>query len=502
MNQSECARSLQLGRGTVQEYWGRYDRLDLSWEKAEKLSDEELEKSLYPSAPKEVSEKEQPDFAYIHNELRRQGVTLTLLWEEYFKENPHGYRHSQFGELYRRWKRGLQVYMRQHHVGGEKIYVDYSGKKPHIIDRLTGEIKPVDLFVMAWGASHYLYAEAQESQEKRNFIMGHVRGFEYFGCASSMTVPDNCKSAVDKAHWYDPDVNLAYSELASHYGFGVLPARPRRPKDKPKVEVGVQIIQRWILARLRNRQFFSIEELNKAIWELLYEVNRKPMKKLGKSRLELFESIDKPNAKPLPAARYVYHEWAKATVNIDYHIEVQHHYYSVPYTYYGKSVDVRITESLIEVFYKGNRIASHQRSLKPYVYSTNRDHMPERHRRHILWTPYRLIGWAKKMGPHTGAIVEKIIASKTHPEQGFRPALGIIRLGKTYGNECLEQAVKFAGEHNLYRVYQISEILKKGLYREGERTVSPGTVVNTVNIRGADYFAEEQKEQNHERTLL
>jgi transposase len=461
MNQSECARSLNLGRGTVQEYWGRYDNLHLPWEDAEKLSNGDIEKLLYPPAEKGVLEKELPDFAYIHNELRRPSVTLTLLWEEYIKENPQGYRHSQFNELYRRWKHGLKVYMHQRHIGGEKIYVDYSGKKPHIIDRITGEIKYVDLFVMAWGASHYLYAESQESQEKRNFIMGHVRGFEYFGCVSNMTVPDNYKGAVNKAHRYDPDVNIAYSDLAAHYGFGVLPARPRRPKDKSKVEVGVQIIQRWILARLRNRQFFSIEELNQAIWELLEEVNRKPMKKLGKSRLELFESIDKPNAKPLPVKRYVYHEWTKASVNIDYHVEIQRHYYSVPYTYYGKSVDVRITESLIEIFYKGNRIASHQRSQKPYAYTTNREHMPESHRQYVQWTPYRLISWAKKVGPHTGAIVEEIIASKTHPEQGFRPSLGIIRLGKTYGNDCLELAVRFARKHNLCRVYQISEILKK-----------------------------------------
>jgi transposase len=488
MNQSECSRALQLGRGTVQEYWWRFDGLNISWNEAEKLSDDKLEERLYPAKIKEAADKTQPDFAYIHKELRRAGVTMTLLWEEYIKEHPQGYRHSQFGELYRRWKCGLRVYMRQHHTGGEKIYVDYSGKKPFIIDRITGEIKPVDLFVIAWGASHYLYAEAQESQQQRNFIMGHVRGFEYFGCVPFISVPDNYKGAVDKAHRYDPDINHAYSELAAHYGFGVLPARARRPKDKSKVEVGVQIVQRWILARLRNRQFFSIEELNRAIWELLDELNQKPMKKLGKSRLELFESIDKPNAKPLPVNRYIYHEWAQAKVNIDYHIEVQRNYYSAPYTYYGKTVDARITESLVEIFYKGSRIASHPRKFKEYGYATDKEHMPESHRKHAEWTPNRLIDWAKKIGVYTGAAVEKIISSRTLPEQGFRPALGIIRLGQTYGNENLEQAIKFAGEYSLYRVQYISDILKKGLYREKEKDKSPGAVKNVINVRGAEYY--------------
>jgi transposase len=489
LTQVECARSLSIGRGSVQEYWQRFKALGLSWAEANAMTDAELE-GLFYGRPHRGKGCVIPDFAYVHCELSRVGVTLLLLWEEYREQHPNGYGYSRFCELYGRWRKRLKVYLRQVHRGGEKLYVDYSGKKPFWVDYKTGEIHEAEMFVMAWGASHYLYAEAQEDQKRRNWIMGHVRGFEYFACAPHATVPDNYKGAVSKAHRYDPDVNPAYTELATHYGFAVLPARAGKPKDKAKVEVGVLILQRWILARLRNRTFFSLEALNQAIRELLEEVNRRPMKKLGKSRLELFEQLDKPHAKALPSERYVYQEWRKATVSMDYHIELDRHYYSVPYTFYGQRVDVRLSESSLEVFHQGQRIALHSRSYKKHAYSTQPEHMPPSHQRHIQWTPHRLIQWAGKVGPLTGWTVERIMASKPHPEQGFRAALGILRLSKGYGPERLEKALGFAKAHGIRRVGAIQEILRNRLDQHRPPEEDLGCVVNAANVRGPDYYAQ------------
>lgn len=485
LNQSETSRSMNCGRGSIQDYWQRFDRSGKTWQEVSVLSESELEALLYSKADKES--RGLPDFQHVHAELSRVGVTLYLLWEEYSRDHPDCYSYTRFCELYGEWRKGLRVYMRQNHIGGRVMYVDYSGKKPTIVDPATGEIKEVELFVMVWGASHRFYAEIQADQSLANWLMGHVRGFEYFGCAPYSTVPDNYKGAVSKAHWYDPDLNRSYSELAEHYQFAVLPARPRKPKDKAKAEVGVLIVQRWILARLRNRTFFSIAEFNEAVRELLEEADRKLLRKLKKSRLELFEEIDKPNARSLPPTRYIYHQWCQATVHMDYHVEVEKHYYSVPYSYYGKKVDVRISESLVEIFYRGERIASHERSRKQYASTTDVHHMPLSHQKHAEWTPQRILDWAEKAGKDTRKLIEKIFASKSFPEQGFRPTLGILRLGKVHGAQRLESAAGFALAHGYYRVREITEILKKGLDQQPKEQ-SVKSVENKTNIRGPAYF--------------
>jgi len=490
LNQKQISGSLRIARSTVQDYLKRFDRVKLEWSHASSLSDSELENRLFPSFEKTGDSRPEPDYAYIHRELRRKGVTLQLLWEEYISENPTGYRTTQFCERYNRWRDCLKVFMRQYHKGGEKIFVDYSGKRPSIVDRHTGEIKPVELFVMTWGASNYTYAESHESQAFANWAMGHVRGFEYFDCVSKITVPDNLKSGVNKACRYDPDINRAYSELADHYGFAVLPARPSEPKDKAKVEVGVQIVQRWILARLRDRIFYDIEHLNQAIWELLADLNNRLMQKIKRSRLELFKEVDYPNAKHLPLTPYVYREWEQHTMGLDYHVEVDKHYYSYPYKLYRKKrkVDVRLTEMMVEIYYKNDRIASHARSQRKYGYTTETEHMPERHRSLLDQTPARVIAWAEKMGPFTGRLIENLIASKTHPEQGVRPALGILRLAKTVSEGRLENAARIACAHSFYRVRQIKEILKKRLDEKAVPEKEKGTVENTTNIRGSQYY--------------
>jgi len=488
LSQKQIGEVLKIGRSTVWDYLAKLKNQGLGWDEIKELSDEALEQKLYSQAPS-ASDRPLPDWAHIHLELRRSSmVTLQLLWNEYKQNHPNGYGYSRFCCIYKDWCKPLTVSMRQTHVGGEKLFVDYSGKRPHIRDRITGEDRPVELFVMAWGASHYLYAEAQQNQGLECWTMGHVRAFEYFECVARLTVPDCLKSAVTKASLYDPDLNRTYTDLANHYGFGVTPARPGRPKDKPKVENGVLIIQRWIVAALRHRIFYSIDDLNSAIRQLLEVANNKPMQILKKSRRELFLEFDKPNALPLPAQRFEYHEWLKQSVNIDYHIEAYKHYYSVPYTWYGKSVSVLVKERIVEIFHKTDRIAVHQRDDKPYQYTTLTEHMPLHHQKHIEWTPQRLILWAKKNGKNTGVLIEKIIMSKVHPQQGFRPALGIMRLGKSFGNERLEQAAELALRYNFTRVGQINEILKKGLDKKAHDVENTGTVLSKENIRGPEYF--------------
>ena len=492
MSQNRTAEVLSISRSTVQEYWHRFDRLGMTWEEALGLPEPDMEKRLFPE-PEVRSERPALDYGSLHQELHRAGVTLQLLWEEYRQVNPDGYRYSQFCDLYRRWKKGLKVYMRQHHVGGERIYVDYSGKRPHLVNPITGEVRPVELFVMVWGASNCTYAEAQETQSFFHWAMGHVRGFSYFGCVAHYVVPDNLKAAVTKACIYDPDLNRGYVELAEHYDFGILPARPKKPRDKAKVEVGVQIVQRWILARLRNRIFHRIEDLNAAIRELLEELNRKPMKKLDKSRWAMFQEVDVPQAKPLPLAPYVYHDWQKPAMGMDYHIEVNRHYYSFPHQYHrqGEHVDVRLTETMVEIFYRTERIACHSRDDSQYRYTTDPAHMPEPHRSIHEQNPAFLLKWAGSIGMNTLALVKMVIASKAHPQQGIRPVLGMLRLGRSVGNQRMENAARFACRHRLFRVQQIKDLLKKGLDRQPLEPETPtGTVANNVNIRGPLYFQE------------
>jgi transposase len=492
LSQAKVAEILNIGRSTVWDYLAKLSEHNLSWEEIRSLSDTELEARLF--AHERNQNRPLPDCATIYQELQHDStVTLLLLWEEYKKQNPTGYAYGQYCAYYRAWSKRLRTYMRQAHVGGEKVFVDYSGKKPTIYNHFTGEWKPVELFVMAWGASHYLYAEAQPSQELEHWIMGHVRAFEYFGCVPHLVVPDNLKSAVAKSHRYDPDLNRTYTDLAEHYGIGVVPARPRKPKDKSKAENGVRIIQRWILAWLRKCEFHYIGSLNDAIRSLLKEVNERPTQVLKKSRRELFEELDRPKALSLPSQRFVFHEWRAPAIGFDYHIDIDRHYYSVPFIWYGHPIDVRVNEFTIEVFLRKTheRIAMHARSTVPYKYTTTTEHMPTSHQKHLEWTPARLILWARKNGANTGTLIEKIITSKIHPQQGFRPALGILRLGQTFGVQRLEAAAAVALKFNLNRVNQINEILKKGLDKTNpDAQQQTGTVPNTENVRGPLYYVE------------
>ncbi len=493
LSQVQIARTLRLARSTVGDYLGRGRESCHGWEELRLMDDSQLEALLFTRPEDEGPSRPEPDWEDVHVELRsHKSVTLHHLWEEYRDTHPEGYSYPRFCVRYRQWAVRCKVYMHQHHVGGETLYVDYSGKKPRIRDPHTGQEREVELLVMAWGASHYVYTEAQESQTLPDWIMGHRRGYEFFGCAPHIEVDDNLKSAVNKACRYDPDINRSFTEFTEHYGVAVVPARPYKARDKAKVENAVLIAQRWIVACLRHKVFFSLLDLNAAIRSLLEKLNDKPLQKLRRSRREVFLELDKPNALPLPSEAFEYREWTYPSVAFDYHVQVDKHYYSAPWTLARQKVSVRLTENVVEVFHKRDRVALHQRSRAPYGYTTQREHMPPAHQKHIEWNPGRLYQWAGQIGPDTRLLIERVVKTKFHPQQGFRPALGILRLAKTYGDDRLEAAAGVALTFGFVRVQQIADLLKHNKEKKPGPTL---TVPNARQARGRQYYAEQSAQQ-------
>lgn len=421
-----------------------------------------------------------------------------LLWQEYKAAHPDGYQYSRFCELYRSWQGKLDLVMRQDHRAGEKLFVDYAGQTAEVTCPDTGEVREAQIFVAVLGASNYTYAEATWSQALPDWIGSHQRAFHFFGGVPEIVVPDNLKSGVTQAHRYEPDLNPTYQDLASHYGVAVLPARVRHPRDKAKVEAGVQLVERWILAALRGHTFFSLDELNEAISELLDRLNDRPFQKLEGSRRSLFETLERKALRPLPTNSYVYAEWKKARVHIDYHVEIEGHYYSVPYQHVKHQVDVRLTAMTVECFFKGRRIASHRRSLRKGHHTTVKEHMPPSHRHVAEWTPERMTRWAARTGEATAELVANVMASRTHPQQGYRTCLGILRLGDSYGPERLEAAARRALAIGATTYKSVASILQNGL----DSRPLPGTdeadmPVEHGNIRGAAYYAAEPAPVHH-----
>lgn len=487
------AASLGISAGGVGETVSRATRAGLaSYPDVELLDEDALEQRLYgPRITARVA-RPLPDPAWLDTELRRSGVTLQLLHLEYLEGHADGYRYTAFCAHYREWKKRQGPVMRQVHQGGEKLFVDYAGKKPHVVDPSTGEVIEVELFVAVLGASNYTYAEATRSQRSRDWIESHMHAFEFFGGVADAVVPDQLRSGVCVPCRYEPMVQRTYEELMCHYGTAALPARPRKPRDKAKVEAGVLVAERWILARLRNQTFHSLEELNERIAELVEELNARTMRTYKASRRELFERLDKPALRPLPASRFVYGEWKFCSLNIDYHFEYDGHYYSAPHGLLTecKRLEVRGTARTVEAFVRGKRVASHARSHQRGRHTTNPDHMPKAHRAHAEWTPSRFIRWATKVGPETAALVAAIIADRPHPEQGYRSCLGILRLEKRYGAERLEAACAraFAVKARSYR--HVEAILKNGIDRlelPTQRAANDGALVHE-NVRGAAYY--------------
>jgi len=485
----EISRSCSIAHKTAGKYLRRTKELSLSYEQIIQMDDAEIKRLIVKECGSEkVRSRPEPDWEYIHGEMKKKGVTRQLLWQEYKEVYSDGYQSTQFCDLYARWKRKLKISLRQTHKAGEKTFVDYAGQTVPVINRHTGEVREAQIFVAVLGASNYTYAEATWDQRLKSWIGSHVRSYEYFGGVSRITVPDNLKSGVSKTCRYEPDINPTYHEMAVHYGTVIVPARANKPKDKAKVEVGVLIVERWILAALRNRTFFSLGDLNAAIRELLEILNNKPFKKLEGTRKSCFETTENKELLPLPINRYEYAEWKKVKSGIDYHVDVDGHYYSVPYQMRHKYFEARYTEKVVEIFYGNERIASHLRSYVKGHHTTVKEHMPKSHQEYAEWSPSRLIKWAQKTGKHTAELIETIISVREHPLQAYRSSLGILRLGKSYSSERMELACKRALIIKGYSYKSVNSILRNGIDKQRLRRNVPEAIIKHNNIRGREYF--------------
>ncbi len=482
------ATSCKVSPTTVGEYIGKYKESGISYEHFIELDDDSIRQIFLPSQPEKPHKKPMPDMDYLHKELSRKHVTMQLLWEEYIAEHQDGYSRSQFSYIYQQWRKQLDPVMHMSHKAGEKVFVDFSGSRPSITDPLTGEITEVELFVGTLGASSYTYAVCVYSQQLENWILCHTKMFEYFGGVPECIVPDNLKSGVTDACFYDPEINRTYADLAAHYNSFVLPARPRHPKDKGKVENGVKIAQNRILASIRDKVFYSLQELNAAISEELEKLNDRQMAHINRSRRQLFEELDKPALKALPPEQFEMFAWKRCKVHVNYHIAVDKINYSVPYTLIGKSVDVRYNSRLLEIFYNGKRVVSHIRSYNTACYVTIPSHMPSNHNILHAWSPEKISRWAEGIGEYTGIFVDTLISNSRHPEQSIKSCMGIKALSRKYPQERLEAACKRALDAGAVRYKHLKSILETGMdkisYIEPETTIIP----IHENIRGGGYY--------------
>ncbi|MDH5247332.1 MAG: IS21 family transposase [Betaproteobacteria bacterium] len=493
----QIGASLGIGGTTVVDYLARARRAGVAWPLPDDMTDEALEATLFPPPANVPKDKRPlPHWPTVYAELKRPGVTLQLLWEEHRAAHPDSYGYSRFCELYRAWEGKFTPTMRQTHVAGERVFVDYAGTTIDIFDAATGEVHACQLFVAVLGASSYTYAEATRTQTLPDWIGSHTRAFGFFGGVPGMTVSDNLKSGITKACFYEPAVNRSYEEMASHYGTAVLPARPNKPRDKAKVEAGVLLATRWIIAKLRNKKFFTLAELNEAIADCVKTLNDKVSRHLGASRTALFNEVERPALKKLPEEPFEFAAWKEVKPSFDYHVEVEKHYYSVPHALIKERMWARITARTVEVFHNGRRIAAHVRSSSNRKHTTIDDHMPSSHRRYAEWTPERINRRAAEIGPSTSALIEIIMREKRHPEQGFRASIGIIRLAKGYARERFEAACSHALAIGARSYRSVESILRtnadQARLRHDDRNrpanAADGPAIAHDNIRGPNYF--------------
>src|SRR6202034_1930413 len=490
--QRVVGQSLRLSQGSVSDYLSRARRAGLTWPLPDALGDAGLEALLFPPPPDvPADQRPVPDWAVVHRDLRRPNVTLALLWEEYRASTTDGFGYSWFCDLYRDWAGRLKPTLRQVHIAGERLFVDFAGHTMEVIDGTTGEIRRAEIFVAVLGASSFIYAEATWSQALADWIGAHVNALTALGGVPRQIVSDNLKSGITKACFYEPTVNRTYADMAAHYCTAIIPARPYKPRDKAKVEVGVQVVQRWILARLRNRRFFSLGELNLAIRELVDQLNDRPMRGWGITRRALFEQLDRPALQSLPPTPFEYADWKRCRVNLDYHIEIAKHFYSVPFRLLRQEVEARITAKTVEIFHRGKLVATHLRSLRSYRPTPVGEHMPSSPRRYRDWTHERIQREAAAIGADTAALVEIVLRSRPHPEQGFRSCIGILGLRKRYGVERLDAACAKALRLGTRSYGSVAAILKnaqesKAAHEGKAKTEQPSLLHE--NIRGPGYY--------------
>lgn len=492
LQQNQIARSCSLGQATVHRYLQKAAAAGLAWPLPEDIDDRRLEELLFRAAVGRPSQttRSLPDFAEVRRQLQaHKHLTLQLVWEEYRETQPHGYGYSRFCELYQRWSRNQDVVLRQEHRAGEKMFVDWAGDSIPIYDQRTGVITPASLFVAVLGASTYTFARATLSQDLGNWVGCHVAAFEYYLGAPKLVVPDNPRTGVDRACRYEPDLNRTYHDMALHYSVAVMPARPRKPRDKAKVENAVLLAERWIITALRHRKFYTLAELNEAISELLEKLNHRPFRKREGSRASLFAELDRPALQPLPRERYILAYWKTVRASIDYHVEVDRHYYSVPYQLAGQKLEARYTTLTMEIFHGGKRVASHMRGSASYRHTTVSEHMPKSHQAHLEWTPSRLIHWAESVGVATAELVRTILERKPHPEMGYRACLGILSLEKIYSKQRLEAASQRAVQLQAFSYQSLKSILKRSLDRQPllDKEAAP-VGPRHENLRGPLYY--------------
>jgi|SRR5579859_3338427 len=491
----EIAASIGAGKTTVYEILARAEAAGLSWPLPEGIDEDELETTLYPPPTVELAERRPvPNWREVHRELKRKRhVTLRLLWLEWKEVQPEGWGYTQFCLHYREWLACQDVVMRLTYVAGERMFVDFSGDTMEVVDAETGEITKAEIFVAVLGCSGLLYVEATRGQDLLSWTKAHEHAFSFYGGVAEVTVPDNLKAGVTKPCFYDPELNPTYAELAQHFGTVVLPTRVARPRDKAAVEAGVLVAERWVLAPLRNRRFFSLAELNEAIAVRLADVNTRPFRGEPASRRELFDELERAALRPLPPTAYEFAEWRKVTANIDYHVEgPDRRYYSVPYRLVRQRLDMRVTATTIEIMKGGKRVASHRREHGRRRYITDPDHMPASHRAHAEWTPSRLISWAGTISKDTAVLAERMLESRPHPEHAYRACLGLMSLTRRYGNERVGAACARALALGTTSYSSVKSILAEGLdkvpLKPAEQLPAPP---EHENLRGAGYYAEE-----------
>jgi len=490
----DIASSVGASKTTVADYLARARGSGLSWPLPDDLDEASLEAKLFPPNTASVAaSRPVPDWREVHRQLkRRRHVTLKLLWLEWKTDHPIGWGYTQFCLHYQEWLAGQDVVMRLSYTAGERMFVDFSGDTMEIVDAESGEISKAEVFVSVLGCSGLLYVEATRGQDLPSWCRAHVHAFSYFGGVAAITVPDNLKAGVSKACFYDPVVNPSYLELARHYNTVVLPTRTYRPRDKAAVEAGVLSVERWVLAPLRNRRFFSLSELNEAIWEKLEELNTRAFRGEPTSRRELYEELERSALRPLPPSPYEFAAWRKVTANIDYHVEgPDRRFYSVPYRLVRQRLDLRATADTIEVYRQGVRVASHVREYGRRRYVTDPAHMPASHRAHLEWTPSRLVSWARSVGPEVGELAERLLASRPHPEHAYRACLGLMNLARRYSNERVAAACARALSSGAISYSSVKSILQENLDRQplARPQALPAPPVHE-NLRGGEYYAE------------
>lgn len=489
----QMALCLNLSIGVISKYLKRAEAANIGWPLPEGMSDADLAAVLQPAKKSVVTlTMAEPDFDDIRDELSTKGMTLLLLWQEYADTHPDNhYSYSRYTVLFKRWNNRQQLSMRQVHRAGEKLFVDYCGPTLSVVNPDTGEIRSAQVFVAVLGSSSYTYAEATWSQKLPDWIGSHVRAFAFYGGLPLIIVPDNLKSAVTKPCRYEPDLNPTYQQMAEHYGVAVIPARPYKPKDKAKAEVGVQIVERWIMMRLRKLTFYTLASINVAIRTLLTQLNQRPFKKREGSRLSQFKAIDQPALKALPSDAYQFRHIKKARVHLDYHVEYDKHYYSVPYQLVKEEVMVHAGDTTIAIFHQGAQVALHPRSHHQGGHSTDTNHMAKAHQKQAQWSPQRFLSWAQDIGEYTVIVIEHQLGSRRHPEHGFRACLGLLSLTKKYGKERLENACKRAQHINSMNYKSIESILRKSLDKvplDTEELKQTNWSLNHENVRGSDYY--------------